>query len=159
MAFEFIDTWTDRNETNRPFLLERVVIGDRISAEHSPEWSGLYKYAAPAFTLPGSSPDAWWAPVRRGLIQSLDQFDTPQSQSAKGKTVITYISRQDWNRRMLSTSDHEALIRALEDLHSRYGYEVNVVTMDKMSKRDQLALATRTTVCNTYPSEGAVMFD
>jgi hypothetical protein len=145
MGLEFADTWADRNETNRPFLLERVVIGDRVAAEHASEWPGLYKYAAPAFTLPGSPQDAWWAPIRRGLIQFLDQYDT-QSESAKGKVVVTYISRQRSTRRKLHSGDHVALIKALETLHRRYNYEVNVVNMEELSKKDQLSLAARTTV-------------
>ncbi|KAF9513775.1 hypothetical protein BS47DRAFT_1392986 [Hydnum rufescens UP504] len=146
MGLEFADTWADRNETNRPFLLERVVIGDRVAAEHASEWPGLYKYAAPAFTLPGSPQDAWWAPIRRGLIQFLDQYDSPRSESAKGKVVVTYISRQRSTRRKLHSGDHLALIKALETLHRGYNYEVNVVNMEELSKKDQLSLAARTTV-------------
>ncbi len=41
MSFEFSETWADRGQTDRPFILDRVVIGDRISAEHAPEWNGL----------------------------------------------------------------------------------------------------------------------
>ena len=146
MGFEFADTWTDRSETNRPFLLDRVVIGDRISAEHAPQWPGLEKYAAPAFTLPGSAREAWWAPMRRGLIQSLDLYDTPQSQTGQGKTVITYISRQTRTGRRLYPDDHVALVEALQSLQSQYDYEVNVVNVEEMSKKEQLSLAARTTV-------------
>lgn len=153
MAFEFSEAWADRNHSSRPFVFDRVVIGDRIAAELSPQWAGLYKYAAPAFEHPGSGTN-FWGPVRRALVQFLgqdqllsDSISTTSTQERK-KTVITYVTRQDWGRRLLRTEDHEKLVKALKSLERRYGYEVNVVAMDKLSKRDQLMLATRTTVRN-----------
>ena len=47
---------------------------------------------------------------------------------------------------MLIKEDHERLIEELYALHDRYGYEVNVVSMDKLSRIEQLNLAARTTV-------------
>jgi hypothetical protein len=67
------------------------------------------------------------------------------------KPVITYISRQDWGRRMLIREDHEKLVEELYNLRDNYGYEVNVVSMDKLSRVEQLQLAARTTVCNNIP--------
>jgi hypothetical protein len=62
------------------------------------------------------------------------------------KPVITYISRQDWGRRMLIQEDHERLVEELYKLRDQYGYEVNVVSMDKLTRAEQIALAARTTV-------------
>lgn len=151
MAFEFSEAWTDRNHSGRPFVFDRVVIGDRIAAELSPQWANLYKYAAPAFEHPGSGTN-FWGPIRRALVQFLGQDEllsdslSKTSARERKKTVITYVSRQDWGRRLLRQDDHEKLVKALKGLERRYGYEVNVVAMDKLSKQDQLALATRTTV-------------
>jgi hypothetical protein len=151
MAFEFSDAWADRNHSSRPFVFDRVVIGDRIAAELSPQWADLYKYVASAFEHPGSGTN-FWGPVRRALVQFLGQDQllsdsvSQTSTGERGKTVITYVSRQNWGRRVLRKEDHEKLVKVLESLERRYGYEVNVVVMDKLSKRDQLALATRTTV-------------
>lgn len=154
-AFEFREVWDDRNQTSRPFVLERVIIGDRISAEYSKEWAHLYKYAAPAFGIRGSS-YTFWAPVRRALVQflDLDEILTEDETSSvakptpakKEKTVITYVSRQGWGRRTLRDADHDALVSALKGLKSRYGYEVNVVRMEHLTHEEQLRLALRTTV-------------
>ncbi|KAF8342741.1 uncharacterized protein EI90DRAFT_2902602 [Cantharellus anzutake] len=146
MSFEFSDTWADRSQTDRPFIFDRVVIADRVSAEHAPEWNGLYKYVAPAFTLPGSPGPLWWSPVRRALLQFLGKFRAMESPTASTVPVITYISRQDWNRRMLHPDDHKVLVKALGDLHRNHGYEVNIVNVEELSEREQLSLAVRTTV-------------
>ncbi len=84
------------------------------------------------------------------LLQFLGQFHTLESSAASATPVITYISRQEWQRRKLNPDDHRALVKALDDLHRRYGYEVNVVEMDKLSQREQLSLAARTTVRPTF---------
>lgn len=156
MAFEYKETWDDRNGTARPFVFERLVIGDRIAAEHSEQWAGLYKYAAPAFQLPGSGVN-FWSPLRRALVQYIgqgytlpDMVDVPsvskKSKAERKKTVITYVSRQNWGRRTLNPKDHDNLVKALKGLERRHGYEVNVVSMDELSRKDQLVLASRTTV-------------
>jgi len=43
-----------------------------------------------------------------------------------GKPVLTYISRQDWGRRMLKAADHEVLVNELNELEKKYGWEVGV---------------------------------
>jgi hypothetical protein len=43
----------------------------------------------------------------------------------KGKPVITYVSRQDWGRRMLIKEDHEGLVTELKKLEEKYGWEVS----------------------------------
>ncbi|TXT11229.1 hypothetical protein VHUM_01980 [Vanrija humicola] len=63
-----------------------------------------------------------------------------------GTPVITYVSRQDWGRRMLKKKDHEGLVAALKGLEKKYGWEVNIVAMDKLSRDDQIHLAARTTI-------------
>ncbi len=67
-------------------------------------------------------------------------------QAHSGKPVITYVSRQEWGRRMLIKKDHEDLVRELGELEKKYGWEVNVVSMDKLSRDEQIRLAARTTV-------------
>lgn len=50
--------------------------------------------------------------------------DSKVLQAHTGKPVITYVSRQDWGRRMLKKKDHEGLVKELEALESKYGWEV-----------------------------------
>ncbi|ORX35950.1 hypothetical protein BD324DRAFT_629619 [Kockovaella imperatae] len=69
-----------------------------------------------------------------------------QKQVVAGKPVITYVSRQEWGRRMLRTEDHQALVKELETLREKYGWEVNIVSMDKLSREEQIRLSARTTI-------------
>lgn len=39
--------------------------------------------------------------------------------------VITYVSRQDWGRRMLRKKDHDVLVKELKNLEKKYGWEVS----------------------------------
>jgi hypothetical protein len=66
--------------------------------------------------------------------------------------VITYVSRQDWGRRMLREVDHARLVEQLRLLGRRQGWEVNVVSLEKMKREDQIRLAGRTTVCFYIPA-------
>lgn len=60
--------------------------------------------------------------------------------------VITYISRQEWGKRTLIQKDHEKLVSELYKLRDTYGYEVNVVSAEKLTRAEQIQLAARTTV-------------
>lgn len=62
------------------------------------------------------------------------------------RDVITYVSRQQWGRRMLKQDDHLRLVARLERLRESHGYEVNIVELDKMTRSEQIRLAARTTV-------------
>lgn len=59
--------------------------------------------------------------------------------------VVTYISRQGGARR-LSDADHEGLVQSLRDLESEGICRVNVVRMETMSVKEQVAVASRSTV-------------
>ncbi|KAJ8516777.1 hypothetical protein ONZ45_g5928 [Pleurotus djamor] len=67
-------------------------------------------------------------------------------ESTSATPVITYISRQTWGRRMLIPADHDKLVKELYKLRDQYGYEVNVVSMEKLSRSEQITLAARTTI-------------
>ena len=54
--------------------------------------------------------------------------------------MITYISRQDWGRWVLVPEDHDKLVQDSYVLTDTYGYEVYVVSMDKLSRIEQLHL-------------------
>jgi len=48
--------------------------------------------------------------------------------------------------RMLKHDDHERLVQGLQGLKAQYGWEVNVVKLENMSREEQIALAARSTV-------------
>lgn len=60
--------------------------------------------------------------------------------------VVTYISRQGGARR-LNNSDHEGLLQALRGLEQEGVCKVNVVRMETLSVKEQVAVAARSTVC------------
>lgn len=68
-----------------------------------------------------------------------------------GKPVITYISRQDWGRRMLKAEAHASLVEELKGLEEKYGWEVNIVAMDKLTRDEQIRLAAKSTVSPAVP--------
>ncbi|KAL5492147.1 hypothetical protein ACEPAI_3594 [Sanghuangporus weigelae] len=152
IGMEFEEDWEDRARMGVPVVLDRVVLGDRAASYESEAYLMFWRYTASAFTLRGSV--NWWAPLRKAVLEfsglAAEYISGPstskQQRQQNEKYVITYVSRQDWGRRMLRQADHEALVAELHRLAERYGYEVHVVSMDKLSRAEQIALAGRTTV-------------
>jgi hypothetical protein len=138
-SVEFEEDWADRASMAHPFLLERAVLTDRAASTHSPNAVMTQRSNAELFKLPGSP--YWWSTIRNNLIE----FAGADSQAPDSK-VITYVSRQEWGRRMLLSQDHDRLVKALEGLREQYGYEVNIVSMDKLTRQEQFRLAGRTSV-------------
>ena len=141
ILMQFKDDWADRLEMGRPIVFDRVVLADRAAAINGVSWQRTQRTASEASALPGSA--HWWSAIRNSVI-GLSGLTTPRG--GNSNPVITYISRQDWGRRMLIPEDHEKLVQELYVLRDTYGYEVNVVSMDKLSRMEQLHLAGRTTV-------------
>ncbi|KAE9395286.1 hypothetical protein BT96DRAFT_922915 [Gymnopus androsaceus JB14] len=62
------------------------------------------------------------------------------------RPVVTYMSRQDWNRRKLKNEDHERLVAELYNLQSELGIEVIIVSAENLSRWEQIRLAGRSTI-------------
>lgn len=147
LTMSFKDDWIDRAEMARPFVFDRVLLADRSAAMLSLNYRRYQRTAASAFGLPGSA--NWWMPIRNNVIQFAG-LDPKVGGGTSSKPVITYISRQNWGRRMLRPQDHERLVDKLLELERDYGYEVNIVSAEKMSRVEQIQLAARTTVCHEH---------
>ncbi|KAJ7750943.1 hypothetical protein DFH07DRAFT_1033851 [Mycena maculata] len=143
LTMEFLDDWDDRAKMGVPFVFERVVLADRSAAMPALNYQRYQRTAAPAFALPGSV--YWWMTIRNNVVQFAG-LDLGVGEGTLGPPVITYISRQAWGRRMLVPADHERLVRELRKLESTYGWEVNVVVPETMTRLEQLQLAARTTI-------------
>ncbi|KAH8818877.1 hypothetical protein DL96DRAFT_1534369 [Flagelloscypha sp. PMI_526] len=143
VIMEFKDDWRDRAELEVPYVYERVVLADRSAAMPAYNYQRYQRTAATAFGLPGT--ENWWRTVRNNVIM-LVGLDASVGGGTLNQPVITYISRQEWGRRMLIPEQHEKLVQELFKLRDTYGYEVNVVTFSKTSRQDQLRLAARTTI-------------
>lgn len=57
--------------------------------------------------------------------REMREQDIKAMSAHSGKPVITYISRQDWGRRMLLPESHESLVTELLELERKYGWEVS----------------------------------
>ncbi|KAH7098300.1 hypothetical protein BKA62DRAFT_713673 [Auriculariales sp. MPI-PUGE-AT-0066] len=143
-GLEFLEDWEERAAApGRVYVYDRVILGDRIAAYEGERFVATMRTAANAFALPGSP--HWWATMRANVVEFAGVFPADDDAAYK-KGVITYISRQGWGRRMLREADHLALVAELEKLHTEYGYEVNIVSMDKLTREKQMRLAARTTI-------------
>lgn len=146
VTMEFIDDWRDRAEMDTAWVFDRVIITDRSAAMLSFNFARYQRTAAAPFALPGAA--NWWMAIRDNVVQ-FTGVDTSVGSGTSGTPVITYISRQTWGRRMLIPEDHEKLVKELYKLRNTYGWEVNVIEAEKMTRVEQLRLAARTTV-STY---------
>ena len=89
-----------------------------------------------------------WEKEREKTVKALggNQNNLPvQVPIPKEKTVITYISRQA-ARRHLIREDHQLLVASLQEMTARKGYELIIIEAEKLSKDEQLAIMSRTTV-------------
>ncbi|KAI0938832.1 hypothetical protein AcW1_001531 [Taiwanofungus camphoratus] len=147
ISMEFMNDWKERADMGRVFVFDRVVFADRAAAMHGENFLRTQRTAANAFALPGSV--NWWSTIRNNVVGFSGLTDSDGAAAVQGVSstpVITYISRQDWGRRMLIQEHHERLVRELYNLRDTYGYEVNVVSMDRLSRIEQFQLAGRTTI-------------
>ncbi|EJD46971.1 hypothetical protein AURDEDRAFT_102827 [Auricularia subglabra TFB-10046 SS5] len=142
-GLEFEEDWADRAAMGRPFVYSRVVIGDRAAASEGPRFGQTQRTASEPFALPGSP--HWWATMRANVVEFAGVTPAEDAAALK-KGVITYISRQEWGRRMLRPQDHDVLVAELNKLKEQHGYEVNIVSMDKLSREQQMRLAARSTI-------------
>nr|GAT50261.1 predicted protein [Mycena chlorophos] len=143
LTMEFLDDWDDRGEMDVPFVLERVLLADRSAAMPALNYQRFQRTAATAFGLPGSA--YWWSTIRNNVVK-LAGLGADEGWGTTGQPVITYVSRQSWGRRMLIPAHHDQLVRELQKIEQVYGYELNVVEAEKMSRLEQIQLAARTTI-------------
>ncbi|OSX63259.1 hypothetical protein POSPLADRAFT_1073979 [Postia placenta MAD-698-R-SB12] len=147
ISMEFMNDWKERADTGRVFVFDRVVFADRAAAMHGDNFLRTQRTASNPFALPGSV--NWWSTVRNAVVGFAGLSQNEGAASVKGvasNPVITYVSRQDWGRRMLIPEHHDRLVRELHGLRDKYGYEINIVSMDKLSRIEQFQLSGRTTI-------------
>lgn len=150
IGMEFLEDWSDRALMHAPFVFDRVLVADRAAACEGDQFRATWRTASNAFVLRGSP--HWWEPIRSsvlsfsGLASEWINGPDPGTLAERQQYVITYVSRQGWGRRMLREKDHEKLVEELYTLRDRYGYEVNIVNMDKLTRAEQFQLAGRTTI-------------
>ncbi|KAF4571671.1 Glycosyltransferase 61 catalytic domain-containing protein [Pleurotus pulmonarius] len=157
ITLEFAEDFRDRADLKKPFVFTRVILEDRSAVMYGYNFQRFQRISSVPFGLPGSV--HWWMTIRHSIV-SFAGVDVAYGEaktlgnhthqrvgeSTSDTPVITYISRQDWGRRMLIPADHDKLVKELYKLRDDYGYEVNIVSMDKMSRQEQITLAAKTTI-------------
>lgn len=140
--------WDGYQSMEVPFIFERVVISDRRAAATE---SDLIPALAPPFESIGAS-EYWFEPIRRTLMMHLN---LEEEIGKKGKKkVVTYLSTQDESSGPnLREADHNALIRALQKMGRRYGYEINVVS-STTPWNERMTAIVKSTVCKWPCLEG-----
>ncbi|KAH9176539.1 hypothetical protein EDB89DRAFT_1845835 [Lactarius sanguifluus] len=151
----------------RAWWFDTVLLSDRSAAFRGPECGErTQRTAAEAIKgvveragRTGFLERGWWDPVRLSVLRfagisprTLNIGPRAFKRMERGSShdggveevVVTYITRQGVRRHLIN-EDHEGLVRALEEMCERRGWELNVVHMERLSKEEQLAVAARTT--------------
>ena len=173
LTVEVQEDWQDRvvatSKGDRAWHFPLLLLTDR-SASHRGHVCGsqTQRIAAEAWSfmkdqglLMGEAVGGWWEPVRSNVLryagldapsdkliyQRMLDIDTDREPTLPmpDKVVITYISRQSTGRRLTDES-HRGLVDALKALGERREWEINILQMEKLTKDEQLAYASRTTV-------------
>lgn len=89
---------------------------------------------------------------------TVTDVETGKEMTMPKKVVVTYISRQDVRRHLIQ-EDHELLVQSLQELVQRKNsdwvsggtengreWELNIIKPETMTKDEQVAVASRTTV-------------
>lgn len=122
LTVQYFEDWEDYQQMEVPFVYERVVLADRgIAAKEVKEGEPPY---SPTSLLDLS--DNWWEPVRKSVAQFLDGYEY----NPKAKKVLTYLHSQSEQEPKLSSEAHRALVKALEKLAYKYGYELHIASTE-----------------------------
>ncbi|KAF9256391.1 hypothetical protein L218DRAFT_217394 [Marasmius fiardii PR-910] len=130
------DYWRDLIQMENTVVFGRVMVVNRVAA-HTHPFSRLW-FKMIAGTLNLNVPEGFWDPIRHSVLNNILGY-IPVSP----KPVVTYITRR---RRTLNDANQHALLAGLKKLEREGICEVYVVQMEKMTMKEQLALAARTTI-------------
>lgn len=159
-AVETMEYWKDLISLDRTVVFDRAMIVSRETSGRDPLTGKWHKMISPTMNIK-PAPD-FFEPIRRTVLTSLlgylpitnmwgavatpkNNDDVENHDMQSDLPIVTYISRQGGGRR-LSYADHEGLVRALSALEDEGVCRVNVVRMETMSVKEQVAVAARSTV-------------
>ncbi|KAJ7274863.1 hypothetical protein C8J57DRAFT_1177726 [Mycena rebaudengoi] len=148
-AIEQAAYWKDLMRLGTTVVFERIVLVSRYTA-HTHPFGGVW-YKMIAGTMNVTAPPDFWAPVRASMWRNVFGFvpssgDPDPAGAASGvRPLVTYISRQGGGRR-LDERDHLALVQTLRELEADGLCAFHLAAMERMSLRDQIELASRSTI-------------
>ncbi|KAJ4468696.1 hypothetical protein J3R30DRAFT_3384682 [Lentinula aciculospora] len=147
VSIETSDQWKDFIDLDRTVVFSRVAIINRPAAHRHPLSQKYNKMIASTLELhPGKS---FWEPLQNDVLRNLlgkgSSISAERTLPSNTKPVVTYISRQG-GRRSLTDKDHERLVRTLFELQTEGLCQVEIPKMQKLSLKQQIELASRTTI-------------
>ena len=145
------EDWEDLSAFGDTVLLDRVILFDREAARRTPANTRAHKLLEDVAHL--KTPKDWWEPIRRSVVTAAIGDKVGMTVPAT-LPVITYVSRQHADKRRFKADKHIELLRGLEQLANQGHVEVNVVEWETMSRQNQIAIASRTTVGHTRIASG-----
>ncbi|KAJ7199384.1 hypothetical protein GGX14DRAFT_373172 [Mycena pura] len=151
-TIERSDYWDDLKKIDTTVVFDRVMLVNRHAATRSPSGGVPWSSSIIAGAMKVTSPPDFWAAVRSTLWRGILYYKYVPDMKLSPKDVdeyfptCTYISRQEGFDRRLSAADHDGLIAALRELHAERVCDVRVVVLERMTLREQIHLAARTTV-------------
>lgn len=139
----YFHDWLDLQESEVPYVLERVVIADYEAAIQASSGKDLPYWSAPFRDLEGSK--NWWEPIRSGLSHILRIAENSD------EVVITYINRQDVESGpTLRPGDHDLLVNELEKLSRDTKYTVVTISHSAPWQEKLSAILRSTIVLGVY---------
>ncbi|KAI3615660.1 hypothetical protein WG66_011909 [Moniliophthora roreri] len=149
ISIEGASHWEDLIRLEATVIFERVMLVNRYAAHTHPFGGKWFKMMSGTMSV--TVPDDFWKPLRDSLLSNiLGYIPEPNDVSSEDSgppplPVVTYVSRQGGGRSLVH-KDHDVLILELMDLEDEGICELYVAEMEKMSLREQIELAARTTI-------------
>ncbi|KIK62619.1 hypothetical protein GYMLUDRAFT_164784 [Collybiopsis luxurians FD-317 M1] len=140
ISIESSGLWNDMIALDETIVFTRVGLISRETAHRHPFGHRWFKMMASTMSL--SVPVGFWEPLRKAVVTRYGLSDKPKDSS---KPVVTYISRQSTGRR-LTNEAHEGLIKSLKELKEEGLCDVHIPVMEHLNLRDQIELASTTTI-------------
>jgi hypothetical protein len=156
-------TRLDIRKGSRVWHFPLVMFADRSAAFRGEACgSRTQRTAAEAFeAMEKKLPANWWDNLRKAVIKFAGANDnikpttsthtemSPENSQAHlpmpEKVVITYVNRQKTQRRLVH-ADHDSLVKSLQELAQRRGWEFIDVHAENLSKDEQIRIMARTTI-------------
>lgn len=156
---------------SRVWRFDQVLFADRSAAFRGEACgSRTQRTAAEAFeAMQKRLPVGWWDPLRKAVLQFAGATENIKSSAPRTelmsaadpqahlpmpeKVVITYIDRQK-TKRSLAPADHTLLVKSLEELTEKRGWELIVVQAENLTKDMQIRIMARTTILLSIHGNG-----
>ncbi|KAJ6537768.1 hypothetical protein B0H19DRAFT_1316521, partial [Mycena capillaripes] len=154
-AIESAGYWDDLKQLGTTVVFDRVMLVNRNAAYKHPSarlWSNMIAGAMNVTVM-----DHFWSPLRGSLWRSMILYKhNPEILLSPDMAedvwwewwhilVVTYISRQRYDRRLAAT-DHEALLAGLRALEAEGICKVRVAVLEEMPLMEQVELMTRSAI-------------